>query len=49
MGNCMFGNKCKFDHRTTNKRQIADIKEKLKRFSEDPLGLSGEKTKRGDK
>ena len=43
----MFGNKCKFDHRTANKRQIAGIKEKLKWFSDDPLGLvSGEKTKK---
>ena len=49
MGKCMFGTKCKFDHRTANKRQISDVKDKLKRFKDDPLGLAGEKTKQGGK
>lgn len=50
MGKCMFGNNCKYDHRTANKKQIANVKEKLKRFKDNPLGLlAGEKIKKGKK
>ena len=47
MGHCMFGKTCKFDHRTATKKQIFEIKDKLKRFKDDPLGLTGEKMKKG--
>ena len=49
LGKCMFGTKCKFDHRTTNKKQITDVKDKLKRFKDDPLGLAGEKPQQSGK
>ena len=37
----MFVKSCKFNHRTATKQQVNTIKEKLKRFSEDPMGLTG--------
>jgi len=45
MGTCMFGDKCKFDHRTAKKAEADEVMTKLKRFKEDPLGCSkgGEK------
>jgi len=49
MGTCMFGTNCKFDHRTATKKQISEIKEKLKRFKDDPLGLTGETPKKKQK
>ena len=38
MGKCMFGDKCKFQHRTATKDEVESITTKLKRFKNDPLG-----------
>ena len=43
----MFGKGCQFDHRTVTKKLISEIKDELKWFKEDPLGIAGEKMKKG--
>ena len=42
-GRCIFGKFCKYNHLAATKKQVKDIKDKLKRFISYPLGITGEK------
>ena len=34
----MYGDNCKFDHRTASNQQVKEITSKIKKFKDDPLG-----------
>lgn len=42
-GSCKYGDKCRFDHRTSTKKQTAAILAGFERFIKEPLGLKGGK------